>query len=165
MGQELQIDRKDMGKQEVAEFVGFAKAGAHGFHYAWRDLELNKKYITKSGKGLFRLTELGKDSIPKGIIIVPKRQDNAGKQEFFLNALVKQCKEAKLEKATLMFDILSDGKSHSLEEFTKATGYANLKSKGLGYAFTHMEKKMKILEKTGSGEYRFTDKAFPEGRP
>ena len=163
-GQELQSDRKTMTKQEVAEGCGFAKAGAHSFFYSWQDMEKNKHWLAKSGKE-FYLTELGKTNIPEGIVLISKKQDNPSKQESFLKILLKQCKEAKPDKSKIIFDILSDGDWHGLNEFTGATGYANLKSKGLGYAFTHMEKKMKILEKNESKEYRFTDKCFPEGRP
>lgn len=163
-GQELQSDRKTMTKQEVAEGCGFAKAGAHSFFYSWQDMEKNKHWLAKSGKE-FYLTELGKTNIPEGIVLISKKQDNPSKQESFLKILLKQCKEANPDKSKIIFDILSDGDWHGLNEFTGATGYANLKSKGLGYAFTHMEKKMKILEKNESKEYRFTDKCFPEGRP
>jgi hypothetical protein len=79
--------------------------------------------------------------------------------------LLKQCKEAQSDKCASLFEILADGQPHSLEEFIAATGYANLKSKGLGYPLTHMIKKMKIVEKTDDKFYRFTDKCFPEGRP
>jgi len=165
MGQELQTDRKNMSKQEVAEGCGYAKAGAHGFHYAWQDLEKTQKWVAKSGTGTFCLTDLGKDHIPTGIVLVSKKRDNKGKQEAFLQTLLKQCKEAKEDKMVLVFEILSDGQQHTLAEFTEATGYANLKSKGLGYPFTHMEKKMKILERPEKEVYKFADKCFPEGRP
>lgn len=165
MGQELQTDRKNMSKQEVAQGCGYAKAGAHSFHYSWRDLEKNRKWVAKSGKGVFCLTDVGKDHIPSGIVLVSKKQDNKGKQEAFLKTLLKQCQEAKKDKMEIVFDILCDGMPHTLEEFTLATGYANLKSKGLGYPFSHMEKKMKILEKPAKEVFQFTDKCFPEGRP
>ena len=116
MGQELQTGRTDMSKQEVAEGCGFAKAGAHSFHYAWRDLEQNAKWLAKSGKGVFRLTDIGKDHIPSGIILICKKQDNNGKQEAFRKTLLKQCKEAKDDKMVIVFDILSDGKPHSIVE-------------------------------------------------
>ena len=168
MGQELQVnDRPEVTKQEVAEGCGYAKAGVHNFFYSWQDMQKEKKWIERSSaKGCFRLTQLGRDNIPQGVILVAKRHDNAGKQEYYLKALCKQCKEAKEDKSSIMFEILKDGAWHDLDEFTEATGYKNLKSKGLGYAFTHMEKKMKILEKNSeTKQYRFTDKCFPEGRP
>jgi hypothetical protein len=165
MGQELQTDREEMTKQECAEGIGYLKEGTHRFFYSFRDLEQEKEFVVKTGGKLYALTELGKANIPHGTVIVSARKDNAGKQEFFLKALLKQCKEAKPEKAASIFDILSDGQDHALDEFVAATGYANLKSKGLGYTFGHMEKKMKILEKTEGKMYRFTDKCFPEGRP
>jgi len=166
MGQEIQVDRVDLKKQEVAEGCGFQKAGTKSFHYAWRDLQQNKQWIAKSPseKGSFRLTEAGRDNMPTDVVLVSAKKDNAGKQEFFKAALLKQCKEAKQDKLDIIFDILKDGKLHSLDEFTKATGYANYKSKGLGYPLSHMEKKMKILEKIEK-MYQFTDKCFPEGRP
>ena len=168
MGQELQVnDRPEVTKQEVAEGCGYSKAGVHNFFYSWQDMQKEKKWIEKSSaKGCFRLTQLGRDNIPQGVILVAKRHDNAGKQDYYLKALCKQCKEAKEDKSSIMFDILKDGEWHNLDEFTAATGYKNLKSKGLGYAFTHMEKKMKILEKNSeTKQYRFTDKCFPDGRP
>jgi hypothetical protein len=165
MGQELQAGRSDVGKQEVAEGCGFSKAGSHSFFYSWQDLERNHQWLAKSGKGCFCLTDLGKDNIPKGVLLAPKKKDNAGTQQFFLKMLLKQCKEATGSKCSLLFEIMADGKSHSLAEFVQATGYANLKSKGLGYPLSYMEKKMKVVEKTGDKKYRFTDKCFPEGRP
>lgn len=164
MGQELQTDRKDISKQEVAEGCGFARAGSHRFFYSWQDLERNQKFVVKSGTNMFRLTDLGKDHIPKGLVLVSKKIDNSGKQKSFLKILKKQCKEA-TDKVDLIFDIMSDGQAHSVDEFTKATGYANLKSKGLGYPLSHMIKKMNIVEKLADNTYRFTDKCFPEGRP
>mmetsp|Transcript_10507 Transcript_10507/g.23543 ORF Transcript_10507/g.23543 Transcript_10507/m.23543 type:complete len:277 (-) Transcript_10507:243-1073(-) len=142
-GQELATDRTHVTKKEVAEGCGFASPGTHGFFYAWQDLEKEKKFVAKDGKGpVFHLTDLGKKNIPKGVVLTAHKVDNAGKQEQFLKILVKQCHEAKADKMKLCFDILSDGKVHGIDEFTETTGYANLKSKGLGYAFTHMEKKM-----------------------
>jgi hypothetical protein len=164
-GQELESDRTSVPKQEVAEGCGYTSAGAHPFFYSWQDLEKEKKWITKAPGKMFCLTEEGKQHIPKGIVLVAKTKDNASKQQSFLKILLKQCNEAKAEKCDIVFRILSDGEWHGLDEFTNATGYANLKSKGLGYPFTHMEKKMKILEKNANKEYRFTDKMFPEGRP
>jgi len=165
-GQELEADRTHVFKQEVAEGCGFTKAGSHRFFYSWQDLESNQHWITKSdGKGLFRLTDVGKDNMPKGIVLVAKKKDNDGKQQSFLKMLLKQCKEAKSDKCSDLFKVFADGASHSLEELSAVTGYANLKSKGLGYPLTHMTKKMKILEKTGDNKYRFTENCFPEGRP
>jgi hypothetical protein len=164
LGQELQVDRKDVTKQEVAEACEFKKAGSHGFFYAWQDLERTKQWVGKSsaGKGLVCLTDAGRDNIPTGVILaVPL--DNAGKQQFFKEALLKSCDGAIAAKLDIIFGILEDGKKHHLDEFTKATGYANLKSKGLGYPLSHMEKKMKIVEKA-DGLYWFTDKCFPKGR-
>ncbi|CAB9503170.1 expressed unknown protein [Seminavis robusta] len=165
-GQQLQTDRKDVPKEEVAQECGFAKSGSHGFFYAWQDLLKNKGWIARSSeKGCFRLTDQGKDNIPEGVVLVSARKDNAGMLEFFKTCLLKQCKKAKSDKVDIMFDILKDGKPHSLEEFTNATGYANLKSAGLGYPFSHMEKKMKVLEKNADKMYQLTDKCFPDGRP
>lgn len=166
MGQELQVDRLDVKKQEVAEGCGFQYAGTHSFFYAWQDLEKNKAWIAKapSAKGCFRLTETGRDNIPMDVVLVSAKKDNAGKQEFFKATLIKQCKEAKKDKVDIMFDILKDGEHHPLQEFIDKTGYANLKSKGLGYPLSHMENKMKIVEKSDK-MYWFTDKCFPEGRP
>lgn len=165
-GQELEADRTNVSKQEVAEGSGFAKAGSHRFFYSWQDLQNNKHWITKSGgKDSFCLTDVGKCSIPKGIVLVAKKKDNSGKQQSFLKMLLKQCKEAKSDKCADLFNVFADGEAHSEKELAAITGYANLKSKGLGYPLTHMMKKMKILEKTEDKKYRFTDKCFPEGRP
>ena len=165
MGQELQTDRKDMSKQEVAEGCGFSRAGSHRFFYSWQDLERNQKFVAKSGTNMFRLTELGKDHIPQGLVLgVSKKLDNVGKQKSFLKILKKQCKEA-TDKVDKLFDIMSDGQAHSVEEFAKATECKNLKTKSLGYPLSHMIKKMHIVEKLADNSYRFTDKCFPEGRP
>ena len=137
-------------------------------------LERNLKWIVKSNfkqEGVsrcFQLSEFGYDNIPKGIKLeVSKQRDNAGKLEFLMKSLLKQCNEAKPDKTQIFFDILKDGQYHELDEFLDATGYKNLKSKGLGYPFSHMEKKMKILERHPDHkiQYRLTDKCFPTGRP
>jgi hypothetical protein len=166
LGQELQVDRKHVSKQEVAEGCGFKKAGTHAFFYAWQDLERTKMWVCKStsGKALVCLTSAGKDNIPTGVIVAAPL-DNAGKQQFLKQSLLKGCNEAKAEKVDIIFDIFKDGKPHPLDEFTAATGYANMKSKGLGYPFSYMEKKMKIVEKCGDKMFQFTDKCFPDGRP
>jgi len=167
LGQSLQVDRKNVPKQEVALGCGVQSARTHGFFYAWQDLEKNKHWIAKSQteKGTFCLTDAGKDNIPNDVVLVAVRNDNAGKLELFRSTLLKQCKEAKPDKVAIIFDILKDGKPHALGELTEATGYVNLKSKGLGYPLSFMEKKMKTLEKLEGKLYQFTDKCFPEGRP
>lgn len=165
-GAQLQHDRKDVPRDEIAQGCSFANARTHGFFYAWQDLVKNKGYIvTGTGKGCFRLTDAGKDNIPEGVVVKVPKKDNAGMQEFFKKNLLKQCKAAKADKLDIIFGILKDGEAHSLEEFTEATGYANLKSRGLGDPFSWMQKKMNILERGGDKKYQFTDKCFPDGRP
>lgn len=153
-------------KQDIVEASGYSKAGSHGFFYAWTDLAKYKKFVVKKTTGRFGLTPLGRDHVPRGVVLLaPTPKDNASKQASLLKRLVKQCKYAQPDKTNLMFEILKDGNWHSLDEFTEATGYANLKSRGLGDTFQHMIKKMRILEKNANNEYRFNDKCFPEGHP
>jgi hypothetical protein len=140
LGRELQVDRQYVTKQEVEDGCDFKKADSPPFSYAWQDLERTKEWVS-SGKGLVFLTD-------------------AGKQQFFKETLLKTCKEAKAVTVEIIFDIFKDGKPHHLDEFTAATGYANMRSKGLGYPLRHMQRKMKIVEKCGDKTYRFTDKCF-----
>jgi len=164
MAEELgNLNRKIIPKQELAEACGYSRPGSHGFSYAFSELKAEGKIANTKG-GCY-LTDLGKESVPKESFSFSQPKTNADKQEHFYKLLRKRCKEGSNEKTKILFDILSDGKSHSLKEFTDATGYANYKSKGLGYNLTCMVKEMKIAEKTGSKEWRFTDICFPQGRP
>ena len=146
-------------KKDIAEAIGYSSHGCHGFFYSYK--ELVEEGMIAGGK----LTDLGFRSLPKDSFSFAAPKTNEEKQEQFYKLLRKKCKEGTDEKTKIIFDILSDGKPHDLKEFTRATGYANLKSKGLGYNFTCMLKDMKILEKTEQNKWRFSDKCFPKGRP
>ena len=160
MVEQLQtLDRAVIQKQELAEACGYAKSGSHGFFYAYK--ELGQEGMISKGK----LTDLGIRSVPKEVFSFAKRKDNKETQANFFKLLRKRCKEGTDEKVKIIFEILSDGKEHGLKKFTDATGYANLKSKGLGYNIACMEKEMGILEKKGPNRWEFTDKCFPDGRP
>ena len=162
LGEQLQsLNRTDISKQELAEVCGYARTGSHGFSYAYSELKEEGKLHPKTGK----LTDCGIACIPKGLIAFAKPKDNTEMQQHLWKLLRKKCKEGTDEKTKAIFKILSDGKTHELKEFTDATGYANLKSKGLGYNFTCMEKAMKILEKPKPNAWRFTNACFPTGRP
>ena len=160
LGDQLQtLDRTDIKKQELAEVCGYMKTGSHGFFYAYKDL-VDEGMIHRG-----KLTDLGISSLPTDAVSFQKPKGNTEMQDHFFKLLRKGCKEGTDEKTKQIFEILSDGKDHELKEFTSATGYANLKSKGLGYNISYMEKKVKILEKTKPNTWRFTDKCFPDGRP
>jgi len=160
LGEQLHtLNRTDIKKQELAEVCGYVRSGSHGFFYAYKDL--TDEGMIRKGK----LTELGISSLPKDEISFAKPKDNTEMQAYLLKLLRKKCKEGTDEKTKMIFEILSDGKVHELKDFTNATGYANLKSKGLGYNISCMEKDMKILEKTKPNTWRFTNKCFPDGRP
>ena len=163
LGEQLQsLNRTDVPRQELAEACGYARTGSHGFSYAYSELKKEGKLHKKNGK----LTDFGISCIPKGLSISFKKpKDNTEMQQHLWKLLRKKCKEGTDEKTKAIFKILSDGKTHELKEFTAATGYANLKSKGLGYNFTCMEKDMKILEKPKPNSWRFTNTCFPKGRP
>lgn len=153
------LDRKVVPKKEIAEAIGYSAPGSHPFFYAYQAL-VNDGMILRG-----ELTDLGFRSAPTESLVFAKPKTNEEKQESFFKLLRKRVNEGTDEKVNIIFEILSDGKTHELNEFTRATGYANLKSKGLGYNLTYMEKDMKILEKTAPNTWQFTDKCFPNGRP
>lgn len=165
-GEGLDLDILEVSKKDIAERLN-TQPGSHGFFYAWQDLQKNKGYIQKLGRGgKFSLTKVGKQNLPKGVVLgIAKIKTNDDKIDTLKKSLLKQCKEAVAAKVDIIFDILKDGKPHTLDEFTQATGYANLKSKGLGYPISFMTKDMKILEKVEKDTWQFTDKCFPQGRP
>eukprot|EP00536_Pseudo-nitzschia_multiseries_P003196 jgi/Psemu1/295132/fgenesh1_pm.47_\ len=154
-----EMGRECIAKKEVAEACGYGSPGSHGFFYAYKEL-VDEGMI--SGE---KLTDLGLQSVPEESYPFQKPKTNEDKQESFYKLLRKKCKEGTNEKTKIIFDVLSDGKPHTLKEFTIATGYANLKSKGLGYNLTCMEKDMKIVTRIESNKWQFTDKCFPNGRP
>ena len=154
------LQRNKIPTEELASALGYAKPGVHAFFYARQELRQEGR-ITRDGS----LTDLGKESIPKENFSFVKPKTNSEMQKYYMQLLRKKVREGPDEKVQIIFNILSDGKPHALEEFTSKTGYANMKSKGLGYNLSAMEKQLKILEKTGAKSYRFTNKCFPEGRP
>ena len=164
MAEELQtLDRKRIPQQELAEICGYAKPGSHGFFYAFSELKAENMIMNE--KGGAKLTESGLCSVPKEKIAFAKPKTNKEKQDYYFKLLRRKCTEGTPEKVKIIFELLSDGKPHKLEEFVEATGYRNLKSKGLGYNLTCMEKELKILKKLEKNSWVFTDKCFPEGRP
>ena len=156
-------DTKDVSKQDIATACGFSSVGTHAFFYAWQALSKEKK-VEKSGKkGCGRLTELGMQSVPEGVIVAAP-QDNAAKKEFLLQQLQRRLKgKAPGDRIAVIVDVLQDGKPHTLDELCKATGWKGLNTKAFGYTMSAMKKQG--LAHESSKTYTLTDKWFPEGRP
>lgn len=157
------LDLRNISKQEIAEACGYMKCGSHGFSYAYSELKAEGMILTENRMG--KLTDKGICSVPKEKFTFAQPKNNAEQQQHYYKLLRKRCKEGTDEKTKIIFEILSDGKPHKLREFTRATGYVNVKSKGLGYNLTCMEKVLKILKKPEKDVWQFTDKCFPKGRP
>lgn len=164
MGDSLQTeDLEDVPKQDVAEACGFAAPGSHGFFYAWKELQEEKKVEVSSKKGCGRLTALGKDSIPEGVIVAAPK-DNAGKKEYLLKQLIRKLgKKAPADKVEKIIGVLEDGKTHHLDELCEATGWKGLSTHAFGYTMSAL-KKQKLVDCKGK-EYTLTDKWYPDGRP
>ena len=118
------LDRALIPKQELAEVCGYAKPGSHGFFYAFSELKAEKMVMTEKGGG--KLTENGIRAVPEEKFSFAQPKTNREKQESYFKLLRKKCKEGTNEKLKKLFELLSDGKPHTLKEFEANTGYKNL---------------------------------------
>lgn len=158
-------DQVDVPKQELAEGCGYAVPNSHGFSYAWQELVQENLVTRSSKKGCGRLTEEGKKSIPKGVVVeIPK--DNEGKRMHLIKQLQRKlAKKAPPEKIVTVIDVLKDGKPHHLDELCKATGWKGLSTHAFGYIMSALKKQNLAEYNSKEKLYTLTDIWYPNGRP
>jgi predicted transcriptional regulator len=140
---------------QIAMFSGYSNIKSKSFNDAMKELE-SLGFIQRPDTDTVCLTQAGAAQAPSA---AAPATNNEQVQE----RLKKQLKD----KAPLVFDVLTDGRSHVCQDVAALVGYSNVKSAGFQSALKQMLS-LGMIDHPKDGKkklVRLTDIAFPFGRP
>lgn len=126
---------------------------------------LTKNDILEKTKNMCKFTDKGIEQK------VPKAKPAANPEEAmaqFWNHVEMRLEDSGtkvIEAAKAIFDLMKDGKAHSLDKMVEVTTYGMARSTGFATVRKTFESELKFIRKTSDGNFEFTDKMFPFGRP
>lgn len=136
---------------DVALAAGFKNIRSEGFSKPVKELVSEGLLDKGSQKDFLRLTQHGIDNMPDDL---DKNPDPAAANERYIEFLEKKVKGG-ADKIRRLWEILSDGQAHAINEIAKKLGYSNPRSFGNTKIIASM-KEMGLVE--GTGSVKFTNK-------
>lgn len=150
---------KEVDEAVLLEATGYSRHDSKGYRNAIKEVTKERGWVEKT-KTIYTLTDLGLKHCAVKMPDKPKSNEEHHKQ--LLQTLEKLVSAPKA-KLGAIFELLQDGKLHSVSDLLEASEYGRADSKGYRNIMSGL-KKLGLLEKEGK-DYRFSDKAFTFGRP
>ena len=126
---------------------------------------LSKSGILEKTKNVCKFTDEGvEQKVPK---VVPAANPEEAMAQFWNQAEMRLegSGTTVFEAAKAIFDLMKDGKAYSLDDMVEVTAYGMARSTGFATVRKAFEAELKFICKTPDGNFAFTDKMFPFGRP
>jgi len=162
MGEMYQIGMTEVKESILLEATGYARHDSNGYRNAVKQVTKELGYVGKEKK-IYKLTESGIDYLlESGTIVIPEEPKNTEEHHAQLLGTLKLVKAPKV-KLEAIFELLADGKWHSIDSLLAASEYNRTDSNGYRNIMSGL-KNLDLLEKKGKN-FRFSDKAFKFGRP
>ena len=162
MGEMYQLGIKEVNESILLEATGYARHDSNGYRNAAKKVIKELGYVEKEKK-TYTLTESGIEYLlESGAIVIREEPKNTEEHHAQLLETLKFVKAPKL-KLEAIFELLADGRWHSIESLLAASEYNRTDSNGYRNIMSGL-KNLDLLEKKGK-TFRFSDKAFKFGRP
>ena len=150
-----QIEDIPVGKEELALAMGFKNPRSEGFAKPLKALISDDMIRPENKGGTIIITEKGRSNMPKDLEV--STLDKSAKHKIFKEIVVSKLGGKNSDKVDQVWDILMDGKEHTILDIAEEMNYKNPRSFGNTKIIQTMKEKG-LVEETGKGVVKFTSK-------